>query len=242
VDRVRADRLLLERGLFASRAQAQAAIAAGLVTANGVVVTKPSERLPVEAELTAAPPHPWVSRGGLKLLPALDYFGFDPAGRICLDVGASTGGFTDVLLSRGAARVYAVDVGHSQLHARLRARQQVVCLEQTDIRALSPAALQSPPDLIVIDVSFISLQQVAPAALALAHPPAQLLALIKPQYEAGRRRLKGGIAREPAIHLRACSTIAACVTSLGWQVVDVIASSVPGGDGNREFFLGATRD
>ena len=185
-NRLRADRLLVERGLFESRAKAQAAIAAGLVSADGKPVRKASEEIAADAAIEATPAHPYVSRGGLKLVAALDHFGFEPKGRVCLDVGASTGGFTEVLLERGAARVYAVDVGRGQLHERLRVRPEVVSLEQTDIRTLAPGHFDSAPDLVAVDVSFISLKQVLPAALALTKPPAQLVALIKPQFEAGR--------------------------------------------------------
>ena len=188
--RMRADRLLVERGLFESRAKAQAAIAAGLVTADDAPVAKASDEIAADARLAAKQAYPFVSRGGVKLAAALDHFGFDPAGRIGLDVGASTGGFTDVLLERGAKRVYAVDVGHGQLHARLRARSDVALFENTDIRGLAASLLPEPPGLVVADVSFISLKLVLPAALALAHPPAQLVALIKPQFEAGRGRTR----------------------------------------------------
>src|SRR5499426_3052422 len=185
--RVRIDRLLVERGLFESRAKAQTAIAAGRVTADDVVVAKPSQEISTDAVLRAEPAHPYVSRGGVKLAAVLDHFRFDPKfdprGRVCLDVGASTGGFTEVLLARGARRVYAVDVGRSQLHPSLRARTQVTALEATDIRALDPAQLPDRPDLVVVDVSFISLKLVLPAAFALVRTPAQLAALIKPQFE-----------------------------------------------------------
>src|SRR5262245_40659598 len=160
--RLRADRLLVERGLFASRAKAQAAISAGLVTANDVVVGKASDEIPVDATLNAAPAHPWVSRGGVKLAAALDDFTFDPRGSVCLDVGASTGGFTEVLLARGARRVYAVDVGHGQLDPSLCGRPEIVSLEATDIRALDRSKLFEPPTFVVIDVSFISLKLVLP--------------------------------------------------------------------------------
>src|SRR3954468_10536627 len=159
-DRERADQLLVEGGLLESRPRAQAAIAAGLVTANGVVLRRPSDRVATDAVIAAAPEHPWVSRGGLKLSAALDHFGFDPAGRACLDVGASTGGFTEVLLARGARRVYAVDVGRGQLHARLRGRAEVVSFERADIRSLDAALLDPKPDFVCIDVSFISLELV----------------------------------------------------------------------------------
>lgn len=241
-ERRRADRLLVERGLFESRAKAQAAIAAGLVTANGMPVGKASDEIVADAVVQARPEHPWVSRGGVKLAAALDYFGIDPKGRICLDVGASTGGFTHVLLERGASRIYAVDVGRGQLHQSLRANSDILSLEETDIRTLSPALLPEPPDLIVADVSFISLKLVLPSALALAQPPAQLIALIKPQFEAGRAQLKKGIVRNPQVHQAVCDDLSAFVAGLGWTVQGVIASPVTGGDGNREFLLGAARD
>ena len=158
--------------------------------------------------LRATPAHPYVSRGGVKLAAALDHFGFDPRGRVCLDVGASTGGFTQVLLERGARKVYAVDVGRGQLHESLRARPEVVALEETDIRTLSPARFDEPPDLVTVDVSFISLKLVLPPALALAKAPAQLVALIKPQFEAGRAALKKGVVRDPAVHAAVCDDIA----------------------------------
>ncbi|MEX0751928.1 MAG: TlyA family RNA methyltransferase [Xanthobacteraceae bacterium] len=240
--RQRADRLLVERGLFESRAKAQAAIEAGLVTAGGVPVRKSSDEISVSAELKAAPEHPWVSRGGMKLAAALDHFGIDPKGRVCLDVGASTGGFTHVLLERGAKRVYAIDVGRGQLHPSLRGRAGVVSFEETDIRALTPARLSESPDLIVADVSFISLKRVLPAALGLARSPAHLLALIKPQFEAGRAHVKKGIVRDPAIHQAVCDDISAFVAGLGWTVLGIIPSPIAGGDGNREFLIGARRD
>jgi 23S rRNA (cytidine1920-2'-O)/16S rRNA (cytidine1409-2'-O)-methyltransferase len=238
----RIDRLLVERGLFESRAKAQAAISAGLVSANGAIVHKASEAIAADAALSATPAHPYVSRGGLKLAAALDHFGFNPKGRVCLDVGASTGGFTQVLLERGAGQVYAVDVGRGQLHESLRARAEVVCLERTDIRTLSASQLNELPDLIAIDVSFISLKLVLPAALALAKSPAQLVALIKPQFEAGRSQIKKGIVREPAVHTAVCADISAFVASFGWRVLGIIPSPIAGGDGNAEFLLGVARD
>jgi len=239
--RVRADRLLVERGLFQSRAKAQEAIAAGMVTADGVRVAKPAETISADAALTAAPAHPWVSRGGLKLAAALDHFGIAPAGRTCLDVGASTGGFTQVLLSRGAQRVYAVDVGRGQLHASLRAHPKVVAVEATDIRKLDPAQLAVPPDLIAVDVSFIPLKLVLPAALALARPPADLIALIKPQYEAGPDHVRKGVVRDPPVHVRICAECAAFVASLGWTVRGIVPSPILGRDGNHEFLMAARR-
>jgi 23S rRNA (cytidine1920-2'-O)/16S rRNA (cytidine1409-2'-O)-methyltransferase len=240
--RLRADRLLVERGLFESRAKAQAAIAAGLVTADGIVVRKASDEIAADAVLRAAPEHPWVSRGGVKLAAALDHFGFDPKGCVCLDVGASTGGFSNVLVARGASRVYAVDVGTGQLHARLKARPEIMSLEGTDIRALDPALLPEPPDFVVVDASFISLKLVLPPALALARPPSRLLALIKPQFEVGRGGTKRGVVRDPARHRAVCGDIAAFVGAQGWTVAGILASPISGGDGNREFFIGASRD
>jgi 23S rRNA (cytidine1920-2'-O)/16S rRNA (cytidine1409-2'-O)-methyltransferase len=243
--RMRVDRLLVERGLFESRAKAQAAIAAGRVSADELLVRAPSEEISADAVLRAEPAHPYVSRGGLKLAAALDHLRsdpiFDPRGRVCLDVGASTGGFTELLLARGARRVYAVDVGRGQLHGNLRARPEIVSIEATDIRLLDPVRLDERPDFLVIDVSFISLKLVLPAALALARTPACLLALIKPQFEAGRGRAKRGIVRDPLVHAAVCDDIAALVTSHGCKVVGIVPSPISGGDGNREFFIAAHR-
>ena len=237
--RVRADRLLVERGLFESRAKAQQAIAAGMVTADGVRLTKPADAVSPDARLDAAPAHPWVSRGGVKLAAALRHFGIDPAGRVCLDVGASTGGFTQVLLDGGARRVYAVDVGRGQLHASLRERPEVVAFEATDIRKLDPARLVEPPDLVAVDVSFIPLKLVLPVALALARVPAEMVALIKPQYEAGPDHVTKGFVRDPQVHDGVCANVAALVVSLGWTVRGLIPSPITGGDGNREFLMAA---
>ena len=239
--RLRADRLLIERGMFESRAKAQAAIEAGLVRANGAVVRKASDEIASDAELIATPAYPYVSRGALKLKAALDHFGFDPAGRMCLDVGASTGGFTELLLECGAAWVYAVDVGRGQLHAKLRGDSRVVSLEQTDIRKVAAGTFDTLPDFICIDVSFIPLKLVLPPALALAAPSAQLVALIKPQFEAGPEHNKKGIVRDTAVHQAACADIEALVASLDWKVAGIIPSPIEGGDGNREFLLGATK-
>jgi 23S rRNA (cytidine1920-2'-O)/16S rRNA (cytidine1409-2'-O)-methyltransferase len=240
--RVRADRLLVQRGLFESRTQAQAAIEAGLVRADNVLVRKASDTIPADADLAASPAHPYVSRGGMKLAFALEHFRIDPKGRVCLDVGASTGGFSQVLLERGARHVYAVDVGRDQLHARLREHATLTVLERTDIRALSPQAFPAPPDLVVIDVSFISLKLVLAPALALAAGKAQLVALIKPQFEAPRAAIKKGIVRDQAVQASVCADISEFVgTQLGWRVDGVIASPITGGDGNHEFLLSARR-
>jgi 23S rRNA (cytidine1920-2'-O)/16S rRNA (cytidine1409-2'-O)-methyltransferase len=238
---MRIDRLLVERGLFESRAKAQAAIAAGRVTADDIVVAKPADAVARDAVLRAQPAHPFVSRGALKLAAALDHFGFDPSTCVCLDVGASTGGFTEVLLARGARRVYAVDVGYGQLHHRLRTRPEVVVLERTNIRQLNLAQLPERADFVCVDVSFISLRLALPPALALVRLPARLLALIKPQFEAGRRALKKGIVRDASVHSAVCADIAELVQSLGWQVAGIMPSPIAGGDGNREFFIGASR-
>jgi len=239
--RERADRLLVARGLFASRARAQAAIAAGLVTADGVPVRKASEEISSAAVIAAAPEHPYVSRGGVKLAAALDDFDLDVTGRICLDVGASTGGFAEVLVLRGARRVYAIDVGRDQLHMRLRGRADIVSMEETDIRKLDPARLAEQPDFATVDVSFISLKLVLPAVSNILKPQAVLLALIKPQFEAGRRDVKKGIVRDAAVHAAVCDDIVAFLAGLGWRVGGVAPSMIPGGDGNREFFIEAER-
>ncbi len=239
--KTRADQLLVERGFFESRARAQAAIAAGLVSANGVAVRKASEMVARDAELIAQAPHPYVSRGGLKLAGALDAFGFDPAGLTCLDVGASTGGFTDLLLKRGARHVVAVDVGRDQLHASLRADSRVTSLEGQDIRTLPPEALPERPQLAAIDVSFISLKLVLPAVAALLAPEAAIAALIKPQFEAGRAALKKGIVRDEAVQQQVCDEIVTVLRQLGFAVEGPIPSPIEGGDGNREFLVGARR-
>jgi 23S rRNA (cytidine1920-2'-O)/16S rRNA (cytidine1409-2'-O)-methyltransferase len=241
IPRKRIDRLLVERGLFESRAKAQAAIAAGRVSADDVPVAKASDQIPADAVLRAEPAHPWVSRGGVKLAAALDAFGLDVADRVCLDVGASTGGFTQVLIARGAHHVYAVDVGRDQLHPSLRGRPEIISIEETDIRKLDPARLGARPGIVTVDASFISLKLVLPAALALTAEHADLLALIKPQFEVNRRHLKKGIVRDPAVHARVCDDIAGFVGSLGWQVSAIVPSPITGSDGNREFFLGARR-
>ncbi|GEO99403.1 TlyA family RNA methyltransferase [Methylobacterium haplocladii] len=239
-ERQRADRLLVERGLFESRARAVAAIRAGLVTADGRTVERPADLVAPDARIEASAPHPYVSRGGLKLAAALDAFGFDPRERTCLDIGASTGGFTDVLLRRGARHVTALDVGRDQLHASLRAEPRVTSLEGTDIRGLDAAALGRAPDLVTIDVSFIALRLVLPAAVALMADAAALVALIKPQFEAGRDRVgRGGIVRDEAVHAAVCDEVRACLQGLGLDVLDVVPSPVEGGDGNREFLIGA---
>lgn len=238
---MRIDRLLVERGLFESRARAQAAVAAGLVKADGVVVAKASAEVPADAVLDAREVHDFVSRGALKLEAALDAFGIDPAGLVALDVGASTGGFSELLLRRGAAHVYAVDVGRDQLHPRLRGRPEISVMEETDIRALDRARIPAPVDLVVMDVSFIPLGHVLPAALSFAAPEAALVALVKPQFEAGRGALKKGVVRDPAVHEEVCARARASVEAEGWRVLGIVPSPIEGGDGNREFLIGARR-
>lgn len=238
----RLDKRLLELGLFDTRARAQAAIRAGTVTIAGWRVRAPSERFERTAEIAAAPAHPYVSRGGIKLAAALDHFGIDPRGRLCLDVGASTGGFSDVLLARGAAHVVAVDTGRDQLHASLRVDPRLVSLESTDIRTVSPASLGEAPDLAVIDVSFISLTLVLPAVAALLTPRCEVVALIKPQFEVGRGGLgKGGVVRDEAARAAAIERVRACLSGLGFQELGTIDSPIPGGDGNREHVIAGRR-
>jgi 23S rRNA (cytidine1920-2'-O)/16S rRNA (cytidine1409-2'-O)-methyltransferase len=239
--RIRADIALVERGLFESRAKAQAAIAAGRVSVNGVVVAKPAVETAAEAVLAAQPAHPYVSRGGVKLADALERYPIEIEDHVCLDVGASTGGFTEVLLANGASLVFAVDVGTSQLHPSLRGHSKIVSMEETDIRAYDGKRLPARPDVVVIDVSFISLKTVLPVALSLAAAPMSLLALIKPQFEADRKHNKKGIVRDAAVHREICDDIAAFAASLGCTDIEVFPSAITGGDGNIEFFLGARR-
>ena len=240
--RKRVDVELVDRGLVESRARAQALILAGLVFSGERRIAKAGETvlpdLPLEVR---GRDHPWVSRGGLKLCGGLDHFAIDPAGAVALDVGASTGGFTDVLLSRGAARVYAVDVGHGQLAWKLRQDPRVVVLERTNARTLTAAEIPEPVTLIVCDASFIGLDVVLPAALALAAPGARLVALIKPQFEVGRGEVgKGGVVRDPAQHRAVCERVSAWLGSLpGWRVLGVKESPVLGPEGNREFLIAA---
>ena len=239
--RKRADVLLVERGLFESRARAQAAIEAGLVTADGKAVAKPSETIAADAVLQAQPAHPFVSRGGVKLSGALEQYPIDIEGHVCLDVGASTGGFTEVLLANGASLVFAIDVGREQLHHSLRGHPKVVSMEETDIRDFEGKRLPVRPDVVVIDVSFISLKAVLPVALSLAASPMHLLALIKPQFEAGRKHSKRGVIRDATVHQQICDDIAGFAASLGCSRIQVFPSSITGGDGNIEFFIGARR-
>jgi 23S rRNA (cytidine1920-2'-O)/16S rRNA (cytidine1409-2'-O)-methyltransferase len=239
--RKRADVLLVERGLFESRARARAAIKAGFVTAGGKQVLKASETIAADAEISAQPAHPWVSRGGVKLAGALEQYPIEIEGHVCLDVGASTGGFTEVLLANGASVVFAIDVGHGQLHHSLQNHPNIVSMEETDIRTYEGKRLPARPDVVVIDVSFISLKAVLPVALSLAAAPTHLLALIKPQFEAERKHSKHGIIKNAIVHQQVCDDISAFAASLGCTDIQVFPSSIAGGDGNIEFFLGARR-
>jgi 23S rRNA (cytidine1920-2'-O)/16S rRNA (cytidine1409-2'-O)-methyltransferase len=228
----RLDVLLVERGLAESRSQAQAFVLAGLVPGH----TKPGEQLDEAAPLTVQERSPYVSRGGHKLANALDAFGLDPAGLDCLDVGASTGGFTDVLLQRGARRVIALDVGYGQLHPTLRDDPRVTVLERTNARTLT--GLPFAPELVVCDVSFISVRTALPPALGLAAPGWQAVVLVKPQFEAGRADVgKGGVVRDPDVHRRVLRAVAEAALAWPAGTAGVVDSGLPGPKGNREFFL-----
>jgi 23S rRNA (cytidine1920-2'-O)/16S rRNA (cytidine1409-2'-O)-methyltransferase len=240
----RADQLLVEQGLAESRAKAQALILAGLVSIAGRRIDKPGTALAEDSELRlAGRDHPWVSRGGVKLAFALDHFAIDPAGVIALDIGASTGGFSDVLLTKGAARVHAVDVGRGQLAWKLRQDPRVVVHEGINARYLSRAEIAEPIDLVTCDASFIGLATLLPASLALAAESAALIALIKPQFEAGPGDVgKGGVVRDPAIHRAVCERIAAWLGAQpGWHVVGIADSPITGPAGNREFLIYARK-
>ena len=243
--RQRADIALVERGLVESRARAQALILAGRVWSGERRIAKAGEAIAADTPLDLrGQDHPWVSRGGIKLAHALAHFGLDPAGRVALDIGASTGGFTDVLLSQGAARVYAVDVGHGQLAWKLRTDPRVVVLERTNARHLTAEQVPEPIAAVVCDASFIGLRTVLPAALALAAPGAFAVALIKPQFEAGPDKVgKGGVVRDPAVHEEVCAAIRAWWELLpGWRVLGIEPSPITGPEGNREFLIAAIRD
>jgi len=240
----RADQLLVEQGLAESRAKAQALILAGLVSSAGRRVDKPGEQLAADAALALkGRDHPWVSRGGLKLAHALDHFRIEIEGKVALDIGASTGGFTDVLLSRGVKRVHAVDVGHGQLAWKLRQDTRVIVHERANARHLTRAQIPDPVDLITCDASFIGLATVLPAPLALAAERAALIALVKPQFEAGREHVgKGGVVRDAAVQREVCERTTAWITAQrGWMPVGIVESPILGPEGNREFLLYARR-
>ena len=243
--RRRADQLLVEQGLAESRAKAQALILAGLVSVAGRRIDKAGTPIAEDTELTVAGrDHPWVSRGGLKLAHAVDHFTLDPVGLVALDIGASTGGFTDVLLARGAARVHAVDVGRGQLAWKLRQDSRVVVHEGVNARHLSRAEIPEPIDLVTCDTSFIGLETVLPASLALTAEHGALVALIKPQFEAGPKEVgKGGVVRDPAVHRSVCERISAWLEAQpGWHVVGITESPITGPAGNREFLIYARRE
>jgi 23S rRNA (cytidine1920-2'-O)/16S rRNA (cytidine1409-2'-O)-methyltransferase len=240
----RADQLLVERGLAESRARAQALILAGRVFAGARRVEKAGLQLGGDAAIEVrGRDHPWVSRGGLKLAHALDHFAIDAGDRVALDIGAATGGFTDVLLARGARRVYAVDVGHGQLAWKLRQDPRVVLRERTNARYLGRAEIPEPIDIIACDASFIGLATLLPAPLSLAAAEAALVALVKPQFEAGREHVSsGGVVRDATVQQAVCARIAGWVADHpGWTVLGIAESPIRGADGNREFLLCARR-
>jgi 23S rRNA (cytidine1920-2'-O)/16S rRNA (cytidine1409-2'-O)-methyltransferase len=241
--KVRADQLLVDRSLAESRTRAQALILAGLVFSADRRIDKPGQSLPDDAPLEVrGRDHPWVSRGGVKLAHGLDHFGWDVSGAVAIDVGSSTGGFTDVLLSRGAARVYAVDSGTNQLAWKLRQDARVVVLEQLSARLLTSEYIPEPIDLIVCDASFIGLAKVLEVPLTFAKPEARLMALIKPQFEAGREEVgKGGVVRDPAVHARVCHEVQDWLKSIDWCVEGVVQSPITGPEGNVEFLIAAHR-
>ncbi len=239
----RADQLLVDRGLVESRTRAQALILAGLVFSGERKIDKAGQALAGDAPLEVrGRDHPWVSRGGIKLDHGLSHFGWDVAGVTAMDVGSSTGGFTDVLLTRGALKVYAVDSGTNQLAWKLRQDDRVIVHEQTSARILTKAHIPEPIDLVVCDASFISLSKVLERPLSFARAGARLLALIKPQFEAGREEVgKGGVVRDPDVHLRICSEVKSWLTGLGWIVEGLVESPIKGPEGNIEFLIAAHR-
>ena len=242
-EKMRADQMLVDQGLAESRARAQALILAGLVYAGDRRIDKAGQTFAEDVPLTLkGRDHPWVSRGGVKLAHALDALGWDVAGVVALDVGSSTGGFSDVLLSKGAGRVYAVDVGTNQLAWKLRQDPRVIVHEQTNARNLTAAHIPEPIDIIVCDASFIGLAKVLAAPLGFARSGARLVALIKPQFEAGRTEVgKGGVVRDPEVHARVCETAKNWVTGEGWVVEAIMPSPITGPEGNVEFLLAARK-
>jgi 23S rRNA (cytidine1920-2'-O)/16S rRNA (cytidine1409-2'-O)-methyltransferase len=238
----RADVFLVNQGLAASRAEAQAAIRAGHVTVDGEQVKKAAQKLQSHMNVSYQPPHPYVSRGGVKLAAALDHFGLSPAIKICMDIGASTGGFTQVLLERRASRVYAVDVGHGQLHAKIKADRRVVSLEGVNARELTRAKVPESPQVVVADVSFISLKQALPSALGLASRDAWAVFLVKPQFELGRWGTpRSGVVKDHGARATALSEVTEWVKTQGWTILGHMESPIAGGDGNKEYLLAAAR-
>ena len=242
--KTRADQMLVTRGLAESKTRAQALIMAGLVFAGTRKVDKPGQAFADDVVLDVrGRDHPWVSRGGIKLAHGLDHFGWNVADAVAIDVGSSTGGFTDVLLTRGAARVYAVDSGTNQLAWKLRQDARVIVHEQTSARILTPAHIPEPVDLIVCDASFIGLAKVLERPMEFAHAGARLMALIKPQFEAGRDEVgKGGVVRDPAIRARVCDDVVAWLDGAGWTVAGVVESPITGPEGNVEYLVAASRN
>jgi 23S rRNA (cytidine1920-2'-O)/16S rRNA (cytidine1409-2'-O)-methyltransferase len=240
----RIDQLLVERGLAESRARAQALILAGLVYVGETKIAKAGQTVPADAQIDVrGRDHPWVSRGGIKLAHAIDHFGLDPAGVTAMDIGSSTGGFTDVLLQKGADHVFAVDSGTNQLAWKLRQDPRVTVLEQTSARILTPAHIDRPATWVVCDASFIALAKVLEVPLSLATAPTQLVALIKPQFEVGRAEVgKGGVVRDPALHQRVCSEVREWLESAGWTVRGIVESPITGPEGNVEFLIAAFRN
>ncbi len=239
---MRADLYLVAHGFYESRARAQAAIKAGFVQVDGKVLKKPSDKILDGAVIKAGQAHPWVSRGGVKLAHALTEFNINPAGKICLDVGASTGGFSDVLISHGVLKVYAVDVGHSQLHPKLQTMPEIISMESRDARSLEPHDFSQPPELIVCDASFISAMKVLEVPLSLAAPNAQLVTLVKPQFEVGKTGIgRGGLVKSEALAKKALDDVSDWVLQQGWNIKGVCDSPIKGGSGNHEYLLYAER-
>ena len=239
----RIDQMLVERGLAESRTRAQALIMAGLVFSGEIKLAKPGQQLAVDAPLEVrGRDHPWVSRGGIKLSAAIEYFELNPSGVVAMDIGSSTGGFTDVLLQNGAAHVFAVDSGTNQLAWKLRQDDRVTVLEQTSARILMPNQIDQPCNWVVCDASFIGLAKVLERPLELAAAGCQLVALIKPQFEVGRDEVgKGGVVRDPALHQRVCDEVRAWLESTGWTVAGIVESPIKGPEGNVEFLISASR-
>jgi len=241
--KLRADQLFVDRGLAESRTRAQALILAGLAFTGDRKIDKAGQQLAEDADISVkGRDHPWVSRGGIKLDHALTHLAWDVAGAVAIDVGSSTGGFTDVLLSRGAARVYAVDSGTNQLAWKLRQDERVIVHEQTSARILTPTHIPEPIDLIVCDASFIALSKVLPVPMSFAKPDARMVALIKPQFEAERHEVgKKGVVRDPAVHARVCAEVRAWLEGEGWAVLDLVESPITGPEGNVEFLIAAVK-
>ena len=240
----RLDQLLADRGLAESRTRAQALVMAGLVFSGEMKLDKPGQQLAEDTPLDVrGRDHPWVSRGGIKLAHAIDHFGLDPGGAVAMDIGSSTGGFTDVLLSKGAAHVFAIDSGTNQLAWKLRQDPRVTVLEQTSARILTPEVIDRPCGWVVCDASFIGLAKVLERPLELAAPRCRLVALIKPQFEVGREEVgKGGVVRDPELHARVCEEVRAWVQGLGFSVQGIVESAITGPEGNVEFLISALRD